>query len=546
TLVIGVTFIFLAYLLHPAVESSYQRVRAYRAWRAIEKRQVVEVTNYPMLAELFGGRGRWDAARIITALLAVFSLASWGLELSIGLARYEGEADLLNRPPPVVIEKVGDVDVWKVGRVKSRGDLSYDGKWWLLDNVFENHAKSRYNLKSGKHTGKVDGDIIVAFFHTEPDDLFYYNGEEATEVESVNCPGADPTGVYEGDDFEWGSVSVCERGPRLMSELGQSNKSTPPTLVMERFEDGQVFLIVEESSSYPSFMYSVWTVTEGDGNLIKLNRLFHIAATMRLAEAVVTGIVQGEITAGGCFGLLRQYSERFETYSNGAERVLPFGERPDGDSRATIQAQETIEHGLKIGAIALMCFVWVMLLTSIGVAWSLCLRSSIGMDVYDRDELIRAISLHGVEPSGTPPSEIRIFVRREDTGKISVVISDTGIADKACSRCLKRGSQVVEDIEPSPVAATVDQYNRGFGGVDVPVGPRTVWLEGVRTGMSRPLPGRNGDYHYPASVALSASPFPSNAGSVVSTPIPSPLRRTFVRRGESWPPAGRGASVMFD
>ncbi|CAM9835855.1 unnamed protein product [Laminaria digitata] len=46
--------------------------------------------------------------------------------------------------------------------------------------------------------------------------------------------------------------------------------------------------------------------------------------------------------------------------------------------------------------------------------------------------------------------------------------------------------------------------------------------------MSRPLPGPNGDYHYPTSVALSAS------------------RRAFVRRGKSGLPAGRGASVMFD
>ena len=121
TLVIGATFIFLAYFLNPAVESSYQRVRAYRAWRAIEKRKAVEVTHYPMMAELFGGRGRWDAARIITALLAVFSLASWGLELSMGLARYEGKADLLNRPPPVVIGVVDDENVWKVSRVSPFG-----------------------------------------------------------------------------------------------------------------------------------------------------------------------------------------------------------------------------------------------------------------------------------------------------------------------------------------------------------------------------------------------------------------------------------------
>lgn len=64
---------------------------------------MVEVTTYPLVAEVFGGRGLWDAARIITVLLAAFSLASWGLELSMDLSSLEGEADLLNRPPPVFL-----------------------------------------------------------------------------------------------------------------------------------------------------------------------------------------------------------------------------------------------------------------------------------------------------------------------------------------------------------------------------------------------------------------------------------------------------------
>lgn len=103
TAVIAFSFIFLAYILHPAIELAYHRLRAYRAWRAIQKRKTVDVTIYPMLAEVFGGRGVWDAARIITVLLFAFSLASWGLELSMDLATLEGEADLLNRPPPVFL-----------------------------------------------------------------------------------------------------------------------------------------------------------------------------------------------------------------------------------------------------------------------------------------------------------------------------------------------------------------------------------------------------------------------------------------------------------
>ncbi|CAM9835927.1 unnamed protein product, partial [Laminaria digitata] len=305
--------------------------------------------------------------------------------------------------------------------VKSREDLSYDGNWLNLPNMFEERAKSRYHLKSGKHTGNVNGDIIVAFFHTVPNgDLFYYTGEDVPAVENFNCTGGEATDrhrVYNGDDVEWGHVFACASGPSLTEALREkldAKNMTPPTIVMTRFEDEKVFLIVEESSSYPSFMYSIWTVENEIGNPTELQHLFHIAATMRLAEAVVTGIVHDETTAGGCFGLLRKHSELFSSYDNDAVRAFPFGECPNGDSEADIQDQETIEYGLKIGANALLCFVLVMLLTSIGVAWSLCLRSSIGMDVYDRDELIRAVSLHGVEPGATPPSDIRIFVRRED------------------------------------------------------------------------------------------------------------------------------------
>ena len=117
TVAIGVSFIFIAYFLHPAVESAYHRVRAYRAWRAIEMRQAGEVTNYSMLAEIFRGRGKWDTARIITLLLAVFSLVSWGLELSMELAYHRGYADVLNRSPPITSEKdiYGNI-TWTVGR----------------------------------------------------------------------------------------------------------------------------------------------------------------------------------------------------------------------------------------------------------------------------------------------------------------------------------------------------------------------------------------------------------------------------------------------
>lgn len=414
----------------------------------------------------------------------------------------------------------------------------------------KDRANSRYTLRKGKRD--IDGHIVVASWNTPLKNLFYHAGENVTTVQEVNCTGGGDArnrkGVYLGEE-PWGSVFTCDHGPSLTENVtkpGETKSVAPPTIIMKRDEDQQEFLIVEESSSSPSFMYSVWKFSMGTGDSIELHPVFHIAATMRLAEAVVTGVVHNETTGGGCFGLLRQYSERSPSYRPDVRRAVPFGECPEGDSDTPIEDNEAIDYGLHISANVLLCFVLVLLLTSIGVVWSVCLRSSIGMDVYDRDELIRAVSLHGVAPGGTPPSDIRIFVRREDAGNISVVISDTGTANNACARLLRRGGEVVEDVEPSPVAATVDQYNRGFAGPDVPVGPRTVWLEGVRTGMGRPLPGPNGNYHYPTTFALSASPVPSIAGSLVSTPIHTPSRRALAMRGGGGFALGRGPSVMFD
>lgn len=101
TLSIGLSFIFLAYFLHPRIESAYQQVRASRAWRAVQKHERVDVTDYPMLKEAFGVRGRWDAARTVTVLLAAFSLGSWVLELSLDIYNVKGEAFLLTQPPSV-------------------------------------------------------------------------------------------------------------------------------------------------------------------------------------------------------------------------------------------------------------------------------------------------------------------------------------------------------------------------------------------------------------------------------------------------------------
>lgn len=101
TFAIGLSFIFLAYFLHPRIEGAYQRVRASRAWRTVQKHGRVDVTDYPMLKETFGISREWDAARTVTVLLAAFSLVSWVLELSLDIYHVHGAAHLLTQPPPV-------------------------------------------------------------------------------------------------------------------------------------------------------------------------------------------------------------------------------------------------------------------------------------------------------------------------------------------------------------------------------------------------------------------------------------------------------------
>lgn len=114
TRAIGLSFIGLAYVLHPLVVWAYHRVRAYRAWRAIEKRRAVEVTAYSNREEILRGRGVWDATRIVTVLLVVFNVASWGLELMLDLYSLDDKACPLTQPPPVFRESLQKHASWQV------------------------------------------------------------------------------------------------------------------------------------------------------------------------------------------------------------------------------------------------------------------------------------------------------------------------------------------------------------------------------------------------------------------------------------------------
>ncbi|CAN0284536.1 unnamed protein product [Ectocarpus fasciculatus] len=519
TLTIGWTFVLLAYFLHPAMEWAFHRLRAYRAWRCIQKRQAVEVTTYPLMAEVLGGRGRWDSARNIAVILAVFSLASWGLELSMDLASLEGEADLLNRPPPVFLRSETNdttTDPWQVLTL-SEINPGYDGNWRGLDdkNVKETHANSRYYIvkdtrvylgKSTKDTF-IDGEILIARWSDKPS-LFY--DDNGATVDSLECSGETlkNADVYHGTDL-WGTALDCERGPRPTGVT-----TSPPAVVLTNGGSGRVSVIVEESSSYPTFLYSVWTAENPDS--VELAYLFHVHSTVRLVEAVITGIVHGETEGGACFGLLRAFSETRVGYDDDLDRASPFGEIPTGDT-VLVQDLETIEAGVEINMNALLCLLWVMGFTAVGIVWLICLRNSIGMDVYDRDELLRAVSLQGhasKDPAAEHP-EIRIFVRREDSGNITVFINDShDKKQSAWERFLRRRtSKVAEDDDRLPGGDTEAALSDDkFGGAAVPV-ENTVSLGGFQAG------------HKSNEVSIAGTPARSGMRSLAVTPVRDGIRR---------------------
>ncbi|CAM9536369.1 unnamed protein product, partial [Laminaria digitata] len=549
TFVIGVSFIFIAYFLHPLVESSYHRVRAYRAWRALEKRQAVEVTNYPMLAETLGGRGKWDTARIVTVLLAVFSLVSWGLELSMGLAHHQGKADLLDRSPWVINGTFQGKDVWEV---KPAGDFPYNEDWKKDFNMNDDRALSMYDVTEADtcRGGRIEGTIEIASWSDDPKKSptpLYYNQTTTANATVANLRCAEGPNETKGihirdDDDIWGTVATCDNGPKQSNlAAGDNDRDSPPTLILNKSAE-ETFLVVEESSNYPSFLYSVWTNGTQHDDSVELKHLFHIAATVRLAEAVVTAIVQNKTTGLDSFLLVRvnSVSEDRAINSSNPTRAKPFGENPP-DEKVLIQNVETIPCGLEFDLIALICSVFLTLLTAVGISWSFCLRSSIGMNVYDRDELIRAVSMSVDASSCSSPSAIRIFVRKEDSGCLSVVISDTGDEESGCRQMFRRRGPVVENIEHASNANHVVQFNSG--GAAVPVGRPAMFL---RTGQCRRLPGPDGNGRYPPSVSLTASPVPSPSCSRVATPINGRSPLVCVPRKIVALPGGRGPSVLFD
>lgn len=419
----------------------------------------------------------------------------------------------------------------------------------LVQNMFgdmkRGDAKSRYHVHNKRHP-EVNGGILVASWSDKAMDapsLFYGAEDNASAIiGSLECSKGSVTlhdaDVYVGDgDTSWGTVLECAEGPSVTN----TNETSLPTIILSR--GSKRYIIVEESSSYPNFMYSVWTTDSRTDADVKIQHEFHISSSMRLAEAVVTGIVQAaqneeEPTGGGCFSLLRQYSENNVGYSDELERASPFGEHPSGDFSGikSLSEVESVVDGIGLNVNALMCVVWLIVVTLIGVAWSYFLSFSIGMDIYNRDELIRAVSIQDPPSSGGPSSDIRIFVHRKDTGHIGVVIRDSGEERGGCLQFFNRRAK---QVKPVLAAATTAMPETDCPPSTPAPSVRAFALGAIRLGMERSMPGRDGNYCYPTTSPVDSEIF------LEETPVPNLSILTPTVPNSDFL-GKRGASALFD
>lgn len=328
-----------------------------------------------------------------------------------------------------------------------------------LSNIYDHYAESMYNVlgRSTCHHGRVNGKIRVAFWSTiaveAPAPLYYLGGVSST-VRNLQCADSEQPNMrdmYHGDDI-WGSVVECTNGPELSGLRDESANVivSPHTILLVR-SDGKVYLIVEETSTNPSFLYSVWTAGETNGGFTELHHEFHIAATTRLVQAVMTAVVHGEASGRYSFELVRMWSERGHSWGSDLTSARPFGEHHTNDY-IKIENLETVTCGLESNADSLLCLAYLVSLAFVGMMMSLWLRSSVGVDVYDRDELFRAIFLSGGNTDRTPSSGIRVFVRKENTGNVSIIVSDKNNAQPVRALlCWNRAGNQVKDVESGSI-----------------------------------------------------------------------------------------------
>ncbi|CAM9663104.1 unnamed protein product [Choristocarpus tenellus] len=441
TLFIILSFIFVAYILHPIVAKALARVRAHMGWVAIKhRRQSVEVTHYPLEAEVMGDRGNCNFARIATLLLALFSISSLGLELTMDLAfETGGPVDLLNRPPPVLERgENNDGKIWFITRMDN--STAIEGKRGNFKDTYSSgYAVGFYRVGRHGNVGigdrEVEGNAVISRwsnnFLTETTPDLYYNRKNHS-VKGIDCTGdslKNGTVQLDKDANHWGTATECVNGPALPSRSGVES---PPTIILRnKNPHGSTYLVVEEDTSYPSFLYSVWRAS-GATTLLPV---FYISSSYRLVEAIVTGIVNGvktegrdEITGGDCFALLTYWSLNNLDYPEGI-RISPFGEHPDNNIGVVqhLNVVESIEAGVEVTSLTAVFGVVVLALSLGAIAGWLC--SSSPVDIYNPYELISHLNLP-TDKDGSVDSDLgklRIFVEYVKNNHINVeVIKDIG------------------------------------------------------------------------------------------------------------------------
>lgn len=525
---IALSVLLLSVVLHPIVEACFQRIRADRAWKSIEKQEAVDVTKYNIFSEAMGDRGRWDTARVITLMLGAFHVSTWGLELSLDLAlNMDGPVDLLNRPPPVVLR----VEVV---------DPAHNLTDWIvlpLEQPLEGGVLGNFHgeLADGNATASyrigdkiIKGETLFASWSMEAarieSGLFYDRDNERAAVVELNCSegfskGALYLGTVYGATKKWGYVTECESGPKLLEEGNAAISTSPPTILLNSSE-GVVHMIVEEESSYPSFLYSVWTPGEVTSGITYLDHVFYISSTTRLAEAIVSGVANGVLTGGGCVDLLASFSITNTTYDVGdAIRASPFGERPRSSSVERLDKVEPIVEGVLVSNIGSVCGALLILVTSSAFIGCLYFRSSRSLDVYNRDKLIRAVSMPSGEDADGKPVALKIYVRRDENEAFTIVISDDGVY-RGCAGLRKRVLTRVKGRSAIVAPRSMDRAMSLSG--SFPAGSRELTCDGVRPTFDgdRPL-SRDPRSTTPAQAVVPTPRVPMVV-ELVASPVPAP------------------------
>lgn len=501
---IALGIIFLTTVVEPVVKMCFHRVRAERAWRTIEKQEPVEVTKYPVISEALGDRGRWDAARLVTYLLFGFHIATTALELSLDLAvRTDGPVDLLNRPPPVLyrtelVDPEHNFTDWKISLGANEDDVKEEGALGNFKGSLEHGtASNTYRIGNKIVRGKTLFASWSNQFALASPGLFYNTNEGRALVEGIACTALLRTAsVYvmrDGSDSpggeKWGVVMECESGPMPVNST-VDDIANPPAIIMSSSGGEAHYVIVEEDSSYPNFMYSVWRAA----STVELEHMFFISTNSRMVEAIVTGIANGILNGGGCVDLLAQYSVSNSAYTVvGTSRVSPFGEHPNASSVESLDQVEPIVAGVLVNNLGVFCGVLILAVTVTAMVGGFCFRSRRSLDIYDRDELIRAVSLpdgEGVGVNGKPKA-LKLFVHRSDAKGFSIIISDDGVYRGGCSGMAKHVMDKLKRLKRPPTASTLnagvavaeshENFSAGGKGFDsrISAGSRSIAFDGV-------------------------------------------------------------------